>query len=164
MATSIPAGSGLPPQVRKQVMDEHGNFHPVPETEQAPPVVVPAVPKLPRLHVGDAVTLSGRVMEIQAPQGGQMSVLVQLDNSAGSVWFRGEHLGKQDNSKDERITELEAQLTDALAAADKLQGQIDAAKAKSDADAKAAVDAAAALKAKSAPDQNKAIPAPASTK
>lgn len=88
MADKISADAPAAPQHRKQIMDEAGSFHPVPDVPQKPePTTEPA----PRpFKIGDAVTLAGHVLEVQHPQGGQVSVKVQLAN--GAEWIRGEYL------------------------------------------------------------------------
>ncbi len=111
MATSIPAGAEGPPvpQFRKQIADEHGNFVPVPDEPQVRRAA-PDGKKFPELKVGDFVKLTGRVLEIQHPQGGLMSVQVGL--AEGSPWMQGQHLTpfdpEEEAAKDERIAELEA--------------------------------------------------------
>lgn len=149
MADNTPAA----PQARKQIMDEHGNFVPVPIEDQPRNPTDPA--SEPRgFKIGDAVTLAGRVLEVQSPQGGQTSVKVQT--TAGAEWFRGEHITVVDKAEAARVTGLEKQASaDAARIAD-LEKQV-AALQKQIADAKAAADKAKAdAEATAATDKAKA--------
>lgn len=89
MADSIPAGTPAAPQARKQVMTPEGVFVPVVE-ELPAPKPLDTEPSGHVWKIGDKVALTGRVIEVQHPQGGQVSVKVQMPN--GSGWFRGHHL------------------------------------------------------------------------
>lgn len=108
MATSIPAGAPRGPQHRKQIADAEGNYHPVAD-EQQPGEPAPIAPAIHPFEIGDAVTLTGRVLEVQSPQGGQMSVKVQTPQ--GVAWFGGQHIQpatKAVKVADPRVAELEA--------------------------------------------------------
>lgn len=98
MANKIEPNAPLPPLVRKQVLTEDGTWKPAPimadlaemaeSVTRAPDGLLP-----PRHHppkIGDLVSLKGRIIEIQSPQGGQTSIKVQMPQ--GVVWLRGEHV------------------------------------------------------------------------
>ncbi len=122
-------------------MDAAGNWIPVADEAQlslAPPAEVSERP----FHVGEAVYLTGRVVEVQHPQGGHTSVKVQLPQ--GAVWLRSNHLTHSEPL--ERLAESGSALEEIEAE------EIVEPEAQQDA------------KALSAPPDNKAVTAPTETK
>lgn len=93
MAAKIEPNAPRPPQVRKQAWSDSAEaFVPVPDLPQEKPVTeaVPLPEEARPFIVGDAVTLSGRVLEVHALQGGHTNVKVQLPQ--GAVWLSASYL------------------------------------------------------------------------
>ncbi len=125
-------------QNRKQIMDAAGNWVPVadePQVSQAPDAGISAR----QFHIGEAVHLAGRVLEVQHPQGGQTSVKVQLPQ--GAVWLRSHHL-----THSEPLEEPVEEIVDP------------------EADPDVEPEAEAVEKALSAPPEDKAVKSPAESK
>src|SRR5690349_3165321 len=123
MADKIDSESAQPPQQRVQRFDQaSGEFVPVADEPQE---IVTTEETPDPLKVGDAVMLTGHVLEIVPTQGGQASVKVQLSN--GAAWVQSAHLERVDTSKDERIADLEAVATLQKAQIGTMQTELDKA-------------------------------------